>query len=250
RKAKELIESGEIGKIVRINFTVTDWYRSQFYYDMGGWRASWSGEGGGTLINQCVHQLDLLQWLVGMPKRISAKCKTVDRNITTENDVTAIFSYGDFECVFTASTHELPGTNRLEIAGDKGKIVVEKFKMNYWINELSESEVNARATRDYGNKKDKKSKKRKLSYGLSRMIYDGIYGQQARIIKNFVKALEENDKNVLTAKVEEGINSLELINAMIASSWLGRAVDLPLDGELYEQLLEKKIAEEIENANA
>lgn len=243
-KAKQLIAEGKIGKIQRVNFIVTDWYRTQFYYDMGGWRASWSGEGGGTLINQCVHQLDILQWLIGMPEKIFANCKTVGRNITTENDVTAIFSYKDFECVFTASTHEVPGTNRLEIAGDKGKIVVEKFKMYYWLNDYEESEINARAKRDYGNKQDKKSKKHSLSYGLTRMIYDGIYGQQSRIIKNFVEALEKDDKNVLIAKVEEGINGLTLINAMNMSSWLEKAVDLPIDKDAYESMLNQKIEEE------
>ncbi|MDE6870384.1 MAG: Gfo/Idh/MocA family oxidoreductase, partial [Clostridia bacterium] len=101
RKAKQLIDSGAIGKVQRVNFIVTDWYRTQFYYDMGGWRASWSGEGGGTLINQCVHQLDVLQWLVGMPKSVLAYCSTKNRNITTENDVTAVLRYDEFDCVFT-----------------------------------------------------------------------------------------------------------------------------------------------------
>ena len=243
-KAKQLIADGKIGKIQRVNFTITDWYRTQFYYDMGGWRASWSGEGGGTLINQCVHQLDILQWLIGMPEKIYANCKTVGRNITTENDVTAVFSYKDFECVFTSSTHEVPGTNRLEIAGDKGKIVIEKFKMYYWLNDYSESEINARAKRDYGNKQDKKSKKKSLSYGFARMIYDGIYGQQSRIIKNFVKAIECGDKDVLIAKAEEGINGLTLINAMNMSSWLNRPIDLPLDKDAYADMLSQKIEEE------
>ncbi|MBD5099891.1 MAG: Gfo/Idh/MocA family oxidoreductase [Clostridiales bacterium] len=243
-KAKALIAEGKIGKIQRVNFIVTDWYRTQFYYDMGGWRASWSGEGGGTLINQCVHQLDILQWLIGMPERISANCKTVGRNITTENDVTAVLSYKDFECVFTASTHEVPGTNRLEIAGDAGKIVIEKFKMYYWLNDFAESEINARAKRDYGNKQDKKSKKKSLSYGLTRMIYDGIYGQQSRIIKNFVKAMECGDKSVLLARMEEGINGLTLINAMNMSSWLNKPVDLPLDKDAYAEMLNQKIEEE------
>ena len=244
RKAKALIDSGKIGKIQRANFIVTDWYRTQFYYDMGGWRASWSGEGGGTLINQCVHQLDILQWLLGMPQSIKAECKTIGRNITTENDVTALLSYKDFECVFTASTHEVPGTNRFEIAGDKGKIVIEKYKMYNWLNENSESQINERSKRDYGNKQDKKSKKKSYSYGISRLIYDGIYGQQSRIIKNFVKALECNDRNVLIARMEEGVNGLTLINAMNMSSWLNKTVDLPLDDDEYVRLLDEKIQEE------
>ncbi|MDE5910848.1 MAG: Gfo/Idh/MocA family oxidoreductase [Clostridia bacterium] len=244
RKAKQLIDSGAIGKVQRVNFIVTNWYRTQFYYDMGGWRASWSGEGGGTLINQCVHQLDVLQWLVGMPKSVLAYCSTKNRNITTENDVTAVLRYDEFDCVFTASTHEVPGTNRLEIAGDKGKIVVEKFKMNYYLNQKSESQINQLSTRDYGNKADKKSKKHKLSYGLGRMIYDGIYGQQARIITNFVQALESKSKDVLIAKLEEGSKCLELINAINQSSWLGKEVDLPLDADVYAELLNQKIKEE------
>lgn len=250
RKAKQLIEEGKIGNIQRVNFTITDWYRTQFYYDMGGWRASWSGEGGGTLINQCVHQLDVLQWLIGMPEKVSAICKTVGRNITTENDVTAILSYKDFECVFTASTHEIPGTNRLEIAGEMGKIVIEKYKMKYWLNELKESEINARAVRDYGNKEDKKSKKRSASYGLARMIYDGVYGQQSRIIKNFVSAIENKNKDLLIARMEEGINGLTLINAMNMASWLKRTVDIPLDEDEYERLLAEKISEELGESQA
>ena len=244
RKAKALIDSGAIGKIQRVNFIITDWYRTQFYYDMGGWRASWSGEGGGTLINQCVHQLDVLQWLVGMPKSVLAYCNTKNRNISTENDVTAIFKYDGFDCCFTASTHEVPGTNRLEIAGDKGKIVVEKFKMTYYLNEKSESQINELSKRDYGNKEDKKSKKHKLSYGLYRMIYDGINGQQSRIISNFVKALESGKKEDLIARAEEGLNCLELINSMNLSSWLDKAVDLPLDSEEYASRLAQKIEEE------
>lgn len=244
RKAKQLIDSGAIGKVQRVNFIVTDWYRTQFYYDMGGWRASWSGEGGGTLINQCVHQLDVLQWLVGMPKSVLAYCSTKNRNITTENDVTAVMRYDEFDCVFTASTHEVPGTNRLEIAGDKGKIVVEKFKMNYYLNQKSESQINQLSTRDYGNKADKKSKKHKLSYGLGRMIYDGIYGQQARIITNFVQALESKSKDALIAKLEEGSKCLELINAINQSSWLGKEVELPLNADEYARLLAQKIEEE------
>ena len=244
RKAKALIDSGAIGKIQRVNFIITDWYRTQFYYDMGGWRASWSGEGGGTLINQCVHQLDVLQWLVGMPKSVLAYCNTKNRNISTENDVTAVFKYDDFDCVFTASTHEVPGTNRLEIAGDKGKIVVEKFKMTYYLNEKSESQINELSKRDYGNKADKKSKKHKLSYGLYRMIYDGINGQQSRIISNFVKALESGKKEDLIARAEEGLHCLELINSMNLSSWLNQAVELPLDSEEYARQLEQKKEEE------
>ncbi len=243
-KAKELIEKGVIGKVQRANFIVTDWYRTQFYYDMGGWRASWSGEGGGTLINQCVHQLDIMQWLLGMPKAIFADCKTKARNISTQNDVTAIMRYDDFNCTFTASTHEVPGTNRFEIAGDKGKIVIDKFKMTYYINKYSESQINSAAKRDYGNPKDKKSKKHTIGYGIHRLIYDTLYGQQARVLNNFVKAISLGDKTKLIAQADEGLRCLTLINAMNMSSWLDREIKLPLDDKEYAAMLAKKIEEE------
>ena len=155
-RAKKIIESGRLGDIQRASFTITDWYRTQYYYNMGGWRASWSGEGGGTLINQCVHQLDILQWLLGMPERIIARCKTEGRNITTENDVTALFCYKNFDCVFTASTHELPGENRFVIVGSKGTLVITRHKAVCKFLRMDEKQVNARAKRDYGNREDKK----------------------------------------------------------------------------------------------
>lgn len=244
RKAKQLIESGALGNIQRVNFTVTDWYRTQFYYDMGGWRASWSGEGGGTLINQCVHQLDILQWLIGMPENITAFCRTVDRDITTENDVTAVMRYKNFDCVFTASTHELPGTRLLEIAGDRGKLSIGKYSMRYVRNKMGEREVNARATRDYGNAKDKKTVSRTYRYGLSRLIFDGIYGQQARILKNFARAIESGGSDMLIARAEEGLNGLALINAMNMSAWLGESVAMPADCDRYADMLAEKIEEE------
>lgn len=243
-KAKELIEAGKIGQIKRVNFIVTDWYRSQYYYNMGGWRASWSGEGGGTLINQCVHQLDIWQWLVGVPDKIYAVCKTVGRDITTENDVTAIMSYEEFEGVFTASTHELPGTNRLEIAGENGKIVIDKRKMRYYLNKYPEPIVNQRAKRDYGNREDKKHKKRTYTYGLLRLIYDGINGQQARVLNNFVEVLATRDKSRLIADVNDGINGLSIINAINMSAWKGAQVKVPVDTQEYVIALNKKIAEE------
>ena len=244
QKARSLIASGAIGKIQRVNFTVTDWYRSQFYYNMGGWRASWSGEGGGTLINQCVHQLDLLQWLCGMPNLIKSYNQTKGRRITTENDVTAIMRFDDFDCVFTASTHEIPGVNRLEIAGDKGIITVYSKTMKYRINKMSEPEVNQRARRDYRNKRDKGGRTKKYWYGLKNAIQDAIRGQQCNILENFVSAVENKNKDLLIAPLDEGIKALTLINALNMSSWLNEEIKIPFDDEEYAQLLKEKIEKE------
>ncbi len=244
QKAKKLIESGAIGNIQRINFTITDWYRSQFYYNMGGWRASWSGEGGGTLINQCVHQLDLLQWLCGMPTLIKSYNQTKGRRITTENDVTSIMRFDGFDCVFTASTHEIPGINRLEIAGDKGVITVYSKTMKYRINKMSEKEVNQRAKRDYGNKRDKVGKTFYDWYGCKNTIRDIIRGQQCNILDNFVNAVENKDASLLIAPIEDGLNALTIINALNMSSWTGEEVKIPFDDKEYDKLLKEKINEE------
>ena len=243
-RAKKIIESGKLGDLQRASFTVTDWYRTQYYYNMGGWRASWSGEGGGTLINQCVHQLDILQWLLGMPEKIISRCKTAGRNITTENDVTALFLYKDFDCVFTASTHELPGENRFVIVGSKGTLVITRHKAVCKFLKMDEKEVNARATRDYGNRKDKKYVKKRMYYGIGNYLTDALYGQQCNILRDFAAAVEKKDASLLRARGEEGLNALNIINAINASAWTGHTVDVPVDPEKYEKMLAEKIESE------
>ncbi len=127
RRIKNLVDSGELGKIKRTLWMRTDWYRSQSYYDAGGWRATWVGEGGGVLINQCSHDLDQLQWIFGMPRRIRAFCGFGKyHEIEAEDDCTAYLEYGDgATCTFISSTGESPGVNRIEVVGDNGKLLVE-----------------------------------------------------------------------------------------------------------------------------
>lgn len=243
-RAKKIIESGKLGDLQRASFTVTDWYRTQYYYNMGGWRASWSGEGGGTLINQCVHQIDILQWLLGMPEKIISRCKTEGREITTENDVTALFLYKNYDCVFTASTHELPGENRLVIVGSKGTLTITRHKAVIKYLKMDEKEVNARAKRDYGNRADKKYTKKYMFYGLKNYITDGLYGQQCNILRDFAAAVENKDPSLLRARGEEGVNALNIINAINMSAWKGKEVKVPVDPEEYEKMLAEKIDSE------
>lgn len=243
-RAKKIIESGKLGDLQRASFTVTDWYRTQYYYNMGGWRASWSGEGGGTLINQCVHQIDILQWLLGMPEKIISRCKTEGREITTENDVTALFLYKNYDCVFTASTHELPGENRLVIVGSKGTMTITRHKAVIKYLKMDEKEVNARAKRDYGNRADKKYTKKYMFYGLKNYITDGLYGQQCNILRDFAAAVENKDPSLLRARGEEGVNALNIINAINMSAWKGKEVNVPVDPEEYEKMLAEKIDSE------
>lgn len=235
KKAKEIIDSGALGEIKRIDLIVTDWYRSQYYYGMGGWRASWNGEGGGLLINQCVHQLDILQWLVGMPEALTAWAAAKNRQITVENDVTAVMEYGSgVRCCFSASGHELKGTNRLEIAADKGKIVIDKYKMRYYKFKKSEREVNETTKRGYGFTT---AKVKRFNYGFFNALHDLIIGQQLNIIKNFTAALE--GKDALIAPCSEGVKALSIINGIYLSAYAGKKVSFPLDGGEIDGLYEE-----------
>ncbi|MFC0473019.1 Gfo/Idh/MocA family protein [Halalkalibacter kiskunsagensis] len=231
QKLRDLIQSGELGEIKRINWIITNWYRSQSYYDSGGWRATWEGEGGGVLINQCPHQLDLWQWLTGMmPSRIRAFCYFgKHRNIEVEDDVTAFAEYDNGATgVFITTTGEAPGTNRLEIAGDRGKIVVEDGKLTFWRLRMPEPEFNKEYKGGFGSPECWKCD----------IPIDGVETGHKGITQNFVDAILTGSP--LLAPGTEGINGLLLSNAMQLSTWKDDWVSFPLaEDEYYEQLQEK-----------
>jgi predicted dehydrogenase len=230
-KIRELVHSGELGKLERVSWIITDWFRTDAYYASGGWRATWKGEGGGVLLNQCPHNLDLLQWICGMPKRITGFCGLgAWHNIEVEDQVTAYLDFGD-KCtgVFIASTGEAPGTNRLEIAGEKGKIVYETGDLTYIRNAVS--------TRDFCRETPgmfAKPETTKVPIEVS-----GAGGQHAQILENFADAILTGAE--LIAPAAEGIHSVELANAMLYSSFLGTGVDLPIDAAGYEAKLHELI---------
>lgn len=242
KNAKGIIDRGELGEVRRINYIITDWYRSQAYYNQGGWRASWSGEGGGALINQCIHQLDIVQWLCGMPESVYAFCNTRDREITVENEVSSFFYYKNGAVAsFSAATNELTGTNRLEIAGDNGRIIIERLKMRFIKNKKSQQQVNKETKSGYGFSLFTVKRK---GYGISNMIKDITIGQQINIIRNFTKAIRGEEE--LISKGKEGINALSLINAIYLSADKEERVMLPLNLKDYDEFLQKKIEEERE----
>ncbi len=232
QKVKELLESGELGEMKRVVWIITNWYRSQSYYNSGGWRATWSGEGGGVLLNQCPHQLDLWQWICGMPSRIRAFMKYgVGRDIEVENDVTAYAEYPNGATgLFITSTHETPGTNRLEISGDKGKIVVENDEITFWRNRVGEKEFNETYTGGFGNPECWKIN----------IPVTGPNPQHIGILNNFCSAVLHGTP--LLAPGQEGIRGLSISNAMHMSYWTDSWVDPSnLDEDLYYDLLQEKI---------
>lgn len=231
-KLKKLIDSGELGRIQRINWIVTTWFRSQTYYNSGDWRASWRGEGGGVLLNQCPHHLDLWQWFFGMPKNMRANLYFGKyHNIEVEDDVTAFMEYENGATgVLITSTGEAPGTNRLEIVADHGRVVMDEGVITYQRNEEGTQEF---------------TKSTKLVFGTPQIwdikIPAQAYNQNMHrdIIENFVNSILNGDKLIACAK--EGINSLELGNAMLLSQLEGRTVEFPIDSKVYADHLAKLV---------
>ena len=232
QKVREMIQSGMLGQIKRVNWTITNWYRPQIYHDSAEWRSTWKDEGGGTLINQNPHQLDLWQWMFGMPSRIMSHCyfgKYYD--IETEDDVTAFMEYDNgMTGVYITSTAEAPGTNRLEIACDMGKIVVEDEKMIFFRNVESEREFNKKNTSPFGG----------VEFWKCEIPVSGSGEQHTGIFKDFTKVLSEGGK--LLAPGEEGILGLTISNAIHYSAWTGKTVDVKnFDDEGFYNILQEKI---------
>jgi predicted dehydrogenase len=232
QKIRDLVSSGELGKLLRVNWIITRWFRTQAYYDSGGWRATWEGEGGGVLLNQCPHNLDLLQWIVGMPTKIRGFCELGKRHsIEVEDEVTAFMEYPE-GCtgVFVTTTGEAPGTNRLEIAGDQGKLVFEDGEIRYTRNEVPATEFLQTSQASFA---------RPPVWDVTIPV-QGTGRQHAGILENFADAILEGKP--LIAPAEEGINSVEMANAMLFSSLKGEPIDLPMDSAAYEAQLKELIA--------
>lgn len=230
-KAREIVTSGQLGQLKRSVWIITNWYRTQHYYDSGTWRATWAGEGGGVLVNQAPHQLDLWQWICGMPERITAFCKEAKyHNIEVEDDATIIARFpGGAEGVFVTSTGEYPGTNRLELSGAKGKLVLENGLLKWWRLETDE--------REFCNTADS-------SFAHIPMEYteipedESIEGHQ-KILQNFTNSILYGEP--LLAPGYDGINELTIQNAAYLSAWKGNIpVTLPFDEEEYDALLAQK----------
>lgn len=231
QKVKELVQSGELGVLKRINWII-DWYRPQSYYDSGGWRATWAGEGGGVLLNQDPHQLDLWQWICGMPKRVRAFCSFGKyHSIEVEDEVTAYVEYESGATgVFITSTAMTPETNRFEVLGDRGKIVIENDCMTFHRLRVSERQFNREYTGGFGKPE---------CWKCEIPIMPGFGGQHREITQNFVDAILKGKE--LLAPGIEGINGLQLSNAMYLSSWINDWVELPIDEDLFYEKLKERI---------
>jgi len=232
QKIREMVRDGTLGPVRRIGWIITNWFRSEAYYASGSWRATWAGEGGGILLNQCPHNLDLYSWIFGQPKRVRAFCRFGQyHDIEVEDDVTAYLEHDNgATATFIATTGEAPGTNRLEVAADNGRLVMENDKVVFTQNEIPTSEFNRTTKEMFAAPKT-----------VEHVFTFPDHGEQhVGILRNFVEAVTEGKP--LLAPVAEGILSVELANAMLLSTFEDCAIDLPLDGAPYEKALQARIA--------
>ncbi|MBR1584507.1 MAG: Gfo/Idh/MocA family oxidoreductase, partial [Clostridia bacterium] len=232
RKMKEMIEGGELGRMKRVSWLITDWYRTQFYYDSGAWRATWAGEGGGVLLNQCPHQLDLLQWLCGLPVKVHAHCHEGKwHDIEVEDDVTAYVEYENGATgVFVTTTGDAHGSNRFEIQMDRAKLLVEHDQLYLEEFSVPEPEWSAVNQEPFASMPAEKSI----------VETDGLNPQHTGVVNAWGGAILRGEP--LIADGREGIRGLMLSNAMHLSAFLGREVTLPIDENLYYEELKKRVA--------
>ncbi len=230
QRARQIVRDGELGELKRLQWTVTNWYRTQQYYDSGTWRATWAGEGGGVLINQAPHQLDLLQWIFGMPQEVWAHCARAHyHHIEVEDDATIFARYANgATATFITTTGEYPGTNRLEIVGDRGKLVLEDNKMRWWRLDRAEREVCF-----------------ERGCPLPEITYEEIlpdHKEEAHkgILRNFTAAILDGTE--LLAPGYDAVCELTISNAAYLSSWTGEIVPLPLDTARFDELLAQRAA--------
>ena len=232
-KIKKLIQSGELGQFVRMSWIMTDWFRTEAYYASGGWRATWKGEGGGVLLNQCLHNLDAMQWLLGMPARVRGFCQLGRfHEIEVEDSVSAYLEYPTGATgTFVSSTGEAPGTNRFEIVGTRGKVLLEPDHLEFTRNDADMLEFSRTAKLGFA----------KPEVWNVQIPFENAPNGHATLMQNFVNAILDGEP--LIAPGEEGIHSVELANVILYSSLIDQTVELPMDSAAYEKKLNQLIAE-------
>ncbi len=227
RKMKEIIASGELGEIRRTSWIITNWYRPQSYYDSGAWRATWSGEGGGVLLNQAPHNLDLWQWICGMPCKVDAKMHFGKwHDIEVEDDVTVYVEYPNGATgTFITTTGDAPGANRFEIVCDGGTLICEGNQLTLKKLDMFETVFTKQYKGLFGSPE----------CTVSIVETDGQNPQHRGVRDAFAAAILRNEPMVADGR--EGINGLMLSNAMHLSAWTGKPVELPFDEVIFKDLL-------------
>ncbi|NLY51330.1 MAG: Gfo/Idh/MocA family oxidoreductase [Firmicutes bacterium] len=238
RKIKEMLEDGTLGEVRRVSWIITDWFRTQAYYDSGGWRGNWTGEGGGVLMNQCPHNLDLFQWFFGLPKRLHAVVHLGKwHDITVEDDVSVLMELANGATAsFITSTGDTPGTNRLEITAERGKLVLEEGRLTFFKTEDSVQRIIEQSEVGFYS----------VSPKVMEIQIEAEPHGHKYITQNTVNAIL--GKEPLIAPGTEGLDSVQLANAILLSGIRGRTVEVPVCEDEFDELLEELRADERRHA--
>jgi len=232
RRAHQLLAEGAIGRVYRSVMIANHWYRTQAYYNSGAWRGTWKGEGGGILMNQSPHSLDMFIWLGGKPSRVQSRVDTRLHRIRVEDTVEAMLDYeeGHTGWLYT-TTAEWPGENHYEFTGDRGKLVLQDRSLRlYRMSKSIQEETETGAT--WGKPEGEWE---------TVEVESGPTGH-SRVVQQFARAIRLGEPLIATG--EDGRNSLELANALLLSGYRGKSVALPLDRAEYDQFLAEKRATE------
>jgi len=235
QQIKDFLDSGELGQLKRVTWIITNAsvYRTQAYYNSATWRGTYVGEGGGLLLNQVSHHIDMLVWLLGLPKAIQANCySAVERNIEVENEVSITMEYpGQAIGQFISSTREFPGTNRLEISCSKAQLILENEK-DLTVRKLGveETEFNRTTNIPFAF----------IPYEEEIHNFEPYENPeiQARIVNNFISAV--TDGKPIACPVEDAIRSQQFIIGAYLSSWQEKKLTLPADGKAFTEELKKR----------
>jgi len=219
-----LLRRGELGRIERVVWQATDFFRTEAYYAESDWRGTFAGEGGGILVNQAPHLLDLLVHWFGMPRRVLGICRFGRyHSIEVEDDVTAHLEFGaGFSALVVLGTGEAPGTSRLEISGDRGRVVLEGRELAFHKNREPASLYRRREATG------------RPAVDVERMVFPPSEPTGVALVRNFVAAVRGEAR--LLSPAEQARSAVELANAITWSSLLERPLELPIDVEGFRRV--------------
>jgi predicted dehydrogenase len=227
---RKMLGTGEFGRVERVVWQATDWYRTQAYFHGSSWRGRFASEGGGLLVNQAPHLLDLLLWLFGVPVRVTGMCRFGRfHEIEVEDDVTAMLDFpSGMSALIVASSGEAPGTNRLDVSCDKGRIVLEEGGATV-----------------HRNREPASAHRRREACGrpladVERLEFPARRATGVEVLANFVAAIRGGTP--LLAPAHEAATAVEVANAILWSSLLERPLALPIDGTGFERVLHELAA--------
>lgn len=225
RVARDLLHSGQLGRLQHVDMYV-NWFRTRAYFQSASWRATWRGEGGGVLMNQGIHDLDALCYLLGSPKRLFAWTRTHLHSIEVEDTVQAMLEWEGCLGSFHTSTAEAGRKDYLELVGTKGTLRITPGGLSGSIFDMPLERFIVESKTPWEQPTMKP---------LEQSLPEGK-GDHVSIYKHFHDAILKGEPLLISG--HEARKSLELANAMIYSSYTKQAVELPLDAARYGDLLE------------